>query len=105
ITAWGMQAFTARPRPDVLVIGTDPILSGLSAIPWRMAPPRAAIAHWGFDIYHEAPIADGMLSEHSLLVRAIRTALKRAYRTCDLIVDVGSCMRNLLAVYGSRAKV
>lgn len=103
IAAWGLQAFKRR-RPDVVVIGTDPILGLLAALPWRWTRPRIAIVHWGFDIYPEAAIADGMLDQRSLPVRALTRLLRAAYRACDLIVDIGSCMRRLIGRYGSRAR-
>jgi hypothetical protein len=104
ILAWGAQALNPC-RPDVVVIGTDPVLSVLAAVPWAFTRPRVAVAHWGFDIYPEAPVADGMMREGSRLVRSIKAALRFAYRRCDLIADIGPCMRRLLATYGSRARV
>ncbi|MFL5329786.1 MAG: glycosyltransferase family 4 protein [Gemmataceae bacterium] len=106
ILIWGGQALTTwRNRPQVVLIGTDPILSVLAAIPWKVVRPRVVIAHWGFDIYPEAAVAEGMLSPRSTLVRMIRWGLRWAYRSCDVIVDIGSCMRDVLASYGSAAQV
>lgn len=102
IAAWSLQALKPWDRPDVVVIGTDPILSVFAAIPWRVT--GAKVAHWGFDIYPEAPVADGMLKERSFLVRTIKRALRWAYRSCHLIADIGPCMRDLLAKYGSKAR-
>ncbi len=102
IAAWSLQALKPWDRPDVVVIGTDPILSVFAAIPWRLTGVK--VAHWGFDIYPEAPVADGMLRESSLLVRSIKTFLGWAYRSCHLIADIGPCMRDLLGGYGSKAR-
>jgi len=93
-------------RPNVLIVGTDPILSVLVAICWRLTRPDVKIAHWAFDLYPEAPVADGMLRADSWLVRMLRSALRIAYGCCDLIADLGSCMRRLLGQYRPRgAKV
>lgn len=100
--AWSGQSLQFWNRPEVVVIGTDPILSVMAAVPWRLS--GAKVAHWGFDIYPECPVADGMLSERSWLVRSIKAMLRWAYRSCHLLVDIGPCMRHLLAGYGSRAK-
>jgi glycosyltransferase involved in cell wall biosynthesis len=35
----------------------------------------------------------------------LQLALRLAYRCCDLIVDIGLCMRDVLGRYGSRAQV
>lgn len=104
ILNWGLDAVRG-PRPDVVLIGTDPVLSVLAAVPWKLTRPRVAVVHWGFDVYPEASIADGMMGEHSLLVRAIRAALTVAYRCCDAIIDIGPCMRELVGKYGSTARV
>jgi len=104
VLVWGLDAFRGQ-RPDAVIIGTDPVLSVLAAIPWKATRPRIAIAHWGFDIYPEASIADGMMGDRSALVRAIRAALALAYRCCDAIIDIGPCMRELIRPYGSKARV
>ncbi|HEY1378843.1 MAG TPA: glycosyltransferase family 4 protein, partial [Gemmataceae bacterium] len=99
--AWMLVAWSlpVGRRPDVLVVGTDPILSVLVAIPWRLTRPGVKIAHWAFDLYPEAAVADGMLRGESLLVRGLRAALRVAYGCCDLIADLGGCMRRLLGAY------
>lgn len=104
LTAWTVQALRPpRGRIDVVIIGTDPVLSVLAAIPWK-AIRRATVAHWAFDLYPEAPIANGMLREGSLPVRVLKWFLAAAYRRCDLIADLGPCMAKLLAAYRSPAR-
>ena len=44
------------------------------------------------------------MAEESLLVRGIKRMLHGAYRRCDLIADIGECMRGLLQEYGSKAR-
>jgi colanic acid biosynthesis glycosyl transferase WcaI len=104
--AWMLFAW-ALPigrRPDVLIVGTDPILSVLVAVAWRATHPGVKIAHWAFDLYPEAPIADGMLPADSLIVRGLREALNAAYGCCDLIADLGSDMRRRLEAYRPRGR-
>jgi glycosyltransferase involved in cell wall biosynthesis len=91
-------------KSDVLIVGTDPILSVLVAIAWRLTRPGVKIAHWAFDLYPEAPVADGMLRPRSPLVRGLKVMLKIAYGCCDLIADLGSCMRRLIEVYRPKAR-
>lgn len=103
--AWAWRALTTSRSPkEVVVIGTDPTLGVLTAIPWRIFRPTSQIVHWCHDVYPEAPIAEGMISDRSIITRTIRWFLRRAYRRCDVIIDLGNCMRHLLNQYGSRAQ-
>ncbi len=105
IGRWSLAALSRRLRPDVVIIGTDPVLSLLAARFWRIFKPRTAIAHWCFDLYPEAAFADGMLMPRSLFSRALKTAMKRAYAACDLICDIGACMRARILEYGPTARM
>lgn len=85
-----------RRRKEVMIVGTDPVLGVLSAISWRILRPRARIIHWCHDVFPHAAVAEGMLRRDSLFVRAINAVLAVAYRRCDVIADLGVCMRRLL---------
>jgi glycosyltransferase involved in cell wall biosynthesis len=50
-------------------------------------------------LYPEAAIADGMLNEGGLFHRCLRRLLRPAYAACDLIADLGPCMRSRLQTY------
>ena len=102
ISAWSLTSL--KYPPDVLIIGTDPILSVLVARVWRHVHPRVVIAHWCYDLYPEAAIADGLLRQDSALVKFLRKLLRPAYRSCDLVVDIGSCMRERISAYDHQAK-
>jgi colanic acid biosynthesis glycosyl transferase WcaI len=104
IVRWSVLAMTLRPRPDVLLVGTDPILSVSVAFFWNLFSPRTKIAHWCFDLYPEAAIADGLLPVRGLPARLSRRLMRSAYRRCALIVDLGPCMRRLLLRYPSKAR-
>jgi glycosyltransferase involved in cell wall biosynthesis len=103
IASWSWIALTSRP-PDAVILGTDPILSVLVARVWKWRHPKTRVAHWCFDLYPEAAIADGMLPSSGLAARTLRRLLAPAYRCCDMIVDIGSCMRRKLQEHGSKAK-
>jgi len=103
LAAWSLESLRT-PAPDALIIGTDPVLSVLVAIVWRTLRPKTAIIHWCFDLYPEAAFADGLLQRNSLPGRVLRSLMRRAYGCCDLIADIGSCMRDQLELYGSRAR-
>jgi colanic acid biosynthesis glycosyl transferase WcaI len=99
IISWTLLAIRSSEKPDLIVIGTDPILSILVAPFWRIFSPKTKIVHWCFDLYPEAAYADGILNRYSLTSLILHRLLKRAYRACDLVVDIGECMRNLLLKY------
>lgn len=94
ILAWSFCAF--RRRPDVLIVGTDPILSVLVAIPWKLIRPQTRIIHWCFDLYPDAAEASGLVQTGGFFSRAIRRLLGAAYNRCDVIADIGPCMRSRL---------
>lgn len=103
--AWSWRAIvTPRKRHESVIIGTDPTLAILVAIAWRIFRPRSTLVHWCHDVYPEAAVAEGMLRDNGLITRMLRWLLRRAYRRCDKIIDLGSCMRELLARYGSKAQ-
>ena len=103
IAAWSLLALNRRIQPDVLIVGTDPILSPVVATIWKRLRPKTRLVHWCFDLYPEAAVADGLLQERSLIARLCRHLMGRAYRSFGLIVDIGSCMRERLRAYDSRA--
>jgi len=97
IGAWSLLALRrADHRPDVVVVGTDPPFSASMAIAWKLLAPRTAIAHWCFDLFPDAAVADGLFTERSLAVRWAQRLMGAAYRRCDLVADLGPCMRRRL---------
>jgi len=99
IARWSFVAFNLERQPDVVVIGTDPVLSILVALVWRTFRPERKLSRV-FDLYPEAAYAQGVLRPSSVWAGLLRRVLIRAYASCDLIVDIGSCMRSLLNSYG-----
>jgi glycosyltransferase involved in cell wall biosynthesis len=106
IFAWSLLLVVRRRKnlPDVLVIGTDPVLSVLVACFVKRLRPSVQVAHWCYDLYPEAPIAEGMFRENSILVRLLKRLTVAAYRCCAILADLGSCMRRLLERYNSPAR-
>ena len=105
ICAWSLLALNRSVQPDVLIVGSDPVLSPLVSLVWKILRPRVRLVHWCFDLYPEAAIADGLLRKNSLAARLFTGLMRCAYRRFDLIVDIGSCMRQRLMKYGSAAAV
>ena len=101
IAAWSVQCF--RHKPDVLIIGTDPILSVATGLLWKALRPKTKIAHWCFDLYPEAAMADGILRQ-GFALSLLQRLMRQAYMSMDLIADIGDCMRKLLQAYSSPAR-
>jgi colanic acid biosynthesis glycosyl transferase WcaI len=101
ILAWSFLLVFRRRKnlPDVLVVGTDPPLSVLAAWVVKRLRPSVRVAHWCYDLFPEAPIAEGMLRENSVSTRLVKRLFGVAYRSCDLLADLGCCMRRHLQRY------
>jgi colanic acid biosynthesis glycosyl transferase WcaI len=99
ITVWSLLAFNPFLRVSQLVIGTDPVLSVLVALPWKLVRPRIRVAHWCFDLYPEAAVADGLIPERGFVAKILTRLLSVAYDRCDLVADLGPCMKERLSKY------
>ncbi len=103
--AWSLRAFLpSSGRVSVVIVGTDPILSLACAFAWKAVRPRVRVAHWAFDLQPDAAVADGLLRAQGPVHRALDAIHGAALRRCDLIADLGPCMRERLAKHGSRAR-
>ena len=101
LARWCLSAF--KYKPDVVIIGTDPVLSAAVAIPWKLIRRKTQTVHWCFDLYPEAAVADGLLKDGKTL-GLLRSLMCQSYKRLDLIADLGDCMRQRLLQYGSPAK-
>lgn len=104
LVAWTWRAMvTSRGGAECVIIGTDPPLGVLAAIPWKIFRRRAKIIHWCHDLYPDAAAADGLIPEHSVLLSIVDWLMRKAYRCCDLVIDLGICMkRRLQSKMGSK---
>lgn len=99
LLAWAWRALiTPRSSQECVIIGTDPPLGVLAAIPWRWFRRNTKIIHWCHDLYPHAAVAEGMIKTESLALRLMNRILGIAYRCCDRIVDLGPCMKSLLTI-------
>src|SRR5262249_23344299 len=104
IAAWTFAFWRRRADfPDVIIAGTDPPLSILTAWTVRLLRRKARFAHWCFDLYPEAAVADGMLPPDSRIERFLKKLVRPAYRHTALMADLGACMRRRLEDYGHHA--
>jgi glycosyltransferase involved in cell wall biosynthesis len=102
-SAWLLPAWLAASARlgafDAIVIGSDPSFAASIAIPLRAARPRTPILHWCFDVYPDAVEAE-WTGRTRLLAPPARALMSAAYRRCDVVVDLGPCMRARLERYG-----
>ncbi len=98
--AWTRRAMSRRPPPDAVLTGTDPILGFASALAWKKFHPGVRLAHWCFDLFPAAAVADGRLRPESLPARQLDRLAARALRAHDLVADLGPDMRRRLPARG-----
>ena len=94
--AWSFAAVRSRFNPDVVLVGTDPILSVFALRAWKLFRPNVKRVHWVFDVYPDAAIADGLLRENSLLARLLTHIATSGVQAAHLVADIGACMRKRL---------
>lgn len=85
--------------------GTDPIFGIILSPFLKWLRPKAKIVHWCFDLYPEAAIADGVIKEKNRLISILNAFLNPGYKACDLVADLGPCMRNQLKKYPVKASI
>ncbi|MDR3130049.1 MAG: glycosyltransferase family 4 protein [Treponema sp.] len=90
-------------RADVIVFGTDPQFSFYIIPLLAFLRPDLRFAIWGFDLYPEAVIADG-IKIPKLVKKILLWWAGVSYRRCNLLIDIGSCMRNRFMRYHPKAK-
>jgi len=99
-TAWFWRLLTSSGyRPDVILTGTDPLFTVWLTPFLKWLRPQAKQVHWCFDLYPEAAAADGIIKERNALFRLVKGFMNRGYGKCDLVVNIGSCMRERLEGY------
>ncbi len=98
LSAWFLRSTRLGPF-DAIVIGSDPSFAASLAIPLRAARPRTPILHWCLDVFPDAGEAE-WTGATRLLSPPARAIMSAAYRCCDVVADLGPCMRERLERYG-----
>jgi hypothetical protein len=81
-------ARAVRRRGDRL----RPVVRASLAIPLRAAWRRTPLLHWCLDVFPDAGEAE-WTGATRLLSPPARAVMSAAYRCCDVVVDLGPCMR------------
>ena len=98
---WHMRKM---PKPDIIIVGTDPQFSQLMLPLLKRLCPEAKIVFWSFDLFPEAIQAESDNRLTLALANGIAKLMPWCYRSIDVIVDIGSCMRTLLRKHGHSAR-
>lgn len=94
--AWSLEALRPGSGYDAVLVGTDPVLSVSALRAWKLFRPATKRAHWAFDVYPDAAVADGLLRKGSLAERLLALVAAASVRAAQLVADLGPCMRPLL---------
>lgn len=99
---WSLHLLMSQ-RSDVIVVGTDPQFAAL-IFPFLKIFRRAkVVAHWCFDLYPEAVIANETGKMTFAIMYIAKQFMSLAYKFIDVMVDIGPCMRSLLQQYQHQA--
>jgi glycosyltransferase involved in cell wall biosynthesis len=89
-------------KTDVVIFGTDPQFCFFMIPVLAFFKPKLCIGLWGFDLYPEALIADGIKLPKAI-IRLLKWWAGLSYRSCGLLVDIGYCMRKRFLEYNAKA--
>ncbi len=95
--AWALRAIWEPSPPDVMITGTDPIVSVASSLAWKASFPATQLVHWCFDLYPDALFAEGIVNEKSLPGSTLKSLAASILQKQDLLANLGPCMAKRLA--------
>lgn len=97
---WIWRFLVERKQYDTIIVGTDPQFVWMILPFIKLINHKVRLIHWCFDLYPEAIIVNS-----SFVIKALASITKLyaflCYRACDIIVDIGECMRRRLKKYVS----
>ena len=99
-----MIKLSSMATADVVIIGTDPQFSALLFPFIKLLKKGKLLAHWCYDLYPEAIIADGASGLVKWFSGRLSRLMGRAYQSVDFMVDIGPCMRKRLNAYRHHAR-
>jgi glycosyltransferase involved in cell wall biosynthesis len=100
--AW-LWTVARSDKPDFFIVGTDPQFSQFMLPALRKLSPKTKIVFWCFDLFPEAILADSDTGLSVTIAKGMYRFMPRCYKAIDIMVDIGSCMRELLRKHGHSA--
>jgi colanic acid biosynthesis glycosyl transferase WcaI len=96
--AW-ISKILILPKTDVVVIGSDPQFSQILFPIIKRLRPTSKIVYWCYDLFPEAILADGANPLVRWIAQKSKKGIKNAYKSLDLMADIGKCMGRHLESY------
>ncbi len=96
-----LAAARRDPRPDVVVLKTDPPMLATLGPALRLLT-GARVVLWAQDVYPDLAEALGVLPLGGVAARVLGRLAARSLRTADAVVAIGRCMAGLLTERGAR---
>ena len=97
-TKWIWSFFVERKQYNTVIVGTDPQFVWMIFPFIKFINHKVKLIHWCFDLYPEA-----IMVNSSFIMKTLASMTKLyaflCYRACDVMVDIGECMRNRLKKY------
>ena len=91
-------SYIFEKKYDSIIVGTDPQFVWMIFPFLKLINRKTKLIHWCFDLYPEA-----VMLNSSFAIKALASLTKLyaflCYRMCDIIVDIGNCMRDRLKKY------
>lgn len=103
LIGWVVAVFRL-PVVDAIVVGTDPYFSALLFPVLRFFKRSKILVHWCYDLYPEVIVAKGAKGTIKWFAERMTLVMGHAYRSVDIMVDIGNCMRKRLDSYGHKAR-
>jgi glycosyltransferase involved in cell wall biosynthesis len=99
---WLLKLWTLA-KADVIIIGSDPQFSQLIFPFTKLLAHKSILVYWCYDLFPDAVLANGAKGLVRWVANRSKYFIKKAYRSVDLLVDIGQCMRKRLEVYHPHA--
>ena len=97
-----VAAVARAPRPDVVVLKTDPpMLAALGPLLRRLTGARVVL--WAQDVYPDVAEVLGVLPPDGVAARVLGRIAARSLRRADAVVAIGRCMADVLGARGARS--
>jgi glycosyltransferase involved in cell wall biosynthesis len=101
--AWALK-LSVLPKADVIIIGSDPQFSQLLLPFVKLLARKSILAYWCYDLFPEAILANGTKGLVRWVANKSKYFIRKAYRSLDLLADIGQCMRKRLDSYQPSAR-
>ena len=97
---WLFLSTKIKPT-DYTIVGSDPAFCIWLGAILKILKRTKRLITWIMDLYPDAIVSEGLSQESDIKTQVARAITNYAYSKCDVIVDLGSCMRQRISVNGN----